>query len=72
MAIGGQYPEILAEIFIDGLGLGRRLYDDNVHLQSLRVYGCESNETRRPHIGIVWPPQARDLAKVSNSFQTCV
>ena len=33
VAIGGENDEILAQIFVDGLGLGGRLNDDNSHSQ---------------------------------------
>ena len=31
MAVGGQHGVAFAEIFVDGLGLGRQLNDDDVH-----------------------------------------
>jgi hypothetical protein len=31
VAIGSEYLEILAEIFLDGFGFGGRLYNDQVH-----------------------------------------
>ena len=31
VAVAGQYPIVLAEVLVDGLGLGRRFDDDDVH-----------------------------------------
>jgi hypothetical protein len=31
MAVGGENAIVLAEIFLDGLRLGRRFYDDELH-----------------------------------------
>ena len=35
MAIGGEDREVLAQIFVDRFGLGRRFDDDNVHFTVL-------------------------------------
>ena len=35
VAIGGQHLEILAEVFLDGLRLGRRFHDDQVGCHGL-------------------------------------
>jgi hypothetical protein len=31
MAVGGEDLEVLAEVFLDGAGLGRRFNDDELH-----------------------------------------
>ena len=48
MAKGGEDLVVLAEIFVDRLGLCGRLYNNNVHV--IRFLGLHRNFFRRPHL----------------------
>ena len=57
MAVGGQDLVVLAQVFVDRLGLGRRLDDDDFHSairDRRRVLAQRGRRTARPRGAVTW------------------